>query len=74
VLTASGCRRREALWTFLGVGDLEPTNNAAERALRPAVLWCKGCYNTQSEANSRCVDRILTVRATCHQHNRPLFF
>jgi transposase len=27
-----------ALWTFARVEGLEPTNNAAERALRPAVL------------------------------------
>src|SRR3954466_2781207 len=28
-----------ALWTFAHVDGVEPTNNAAERALRPAVLW-----------------------------------
>src|SRR5207249_6370179 len=29
----------EALWTFVAVEGVEPTNNAAERALRRAVLW-----------------------------------
>ena len=48
------------------------TNNAAERALRPAVLWRKGCYGTQSESGSRFVERMLTVSATCQQHDRPL--
>ena len=30
-----------ALWLFVEVVDLEPTNNSAERAIRPAVLWKK---------------------------------
>lgn len=64
--------RWEALWTFLSVEGVEPTNNAAERALRPAVLWRKGCYGTQSAAGSRFVERMLTVSATCQQHQRPL--
>jgi transposase len=61
-----------ALWTFVEAEGVEPTNNAAERALRPAVLWRKGCYGTQSEAGSRFVERMLTVSATCQQHERPL--
>lgn len=64
--------RWKALWTFLDVEGIEPTNNAAERALRPAVLWRKGCYGTQSEGGSRFVERMLTVSATCQQHDRPL--
>ena len=51
---------------------MEPTNNAAERALRPAVLWRKGSYGTQSEAGSRFVERLLTVSATCTQQGRPV--
>jgi len=62
----------DALWTFVEVEGVEPTNNAAERALRPAVLWRKGCYGTQSEGGSRFVERMLTVSATCQQHDRPL--
>jgi transposase len=61
-----------ALWTFVEHEGVEPTNNAAERALRPAVLWRKGCYGTQSESGSRFVERMLTVSATCQQHDRPL--
>jgi transposase len=38
-----------ALWTFVEAPGVEPTNNAAERALRPAVLWRKGaCGSTRS--------------------------
>jgi hypothetical protein len=61
-----------ALWTFLTVEGLEPTNNAAERALRPAVLWRKGCFGTQSDAGNTFVERILTVTATCRQQERHL--
>ncbi len=59
-----------ALWTFVDVDGVEPTNNRAERALRPAVLWRKGCYGTDSIDGSRFVERILTVTTTCRQQQR----
>ena len=59
-----------ALWTYLAIEGVEPTNNAAERALRPAVLWRKGCFGTQSEGGDQFVSRILTVVATCRQQER----
>ena len=62
----------EALWTFAREEGLEPTNNAAEQALRPAVLWRKGCFGAQSDAGNRFVERILTVSATCRQQQRHL--
>jgi transposase len=62
-----------ALWTFVAVPGVEPTNNAAERGLRPAVLRRKGSFGTQSDAGSRFVERLMTVSATCQQHQRPLF-
>ncbi|MBA3946388.1 MAG: IS66 family transposase [Herpetosiphonaceae bacterium] len=60
-----------ALWTFVREEGVEPTNNAAERALRPAVLWRKGCYGTASVEGSRFVERILTVTTTCQQQQQP---
>src|SRR5262249_45528951 len=43
--TARVCREllgiEPALYTFAGVEGVEPTNNAAERALRHAVCWRK---------------------------------
>ena len=30
-----------ALWTFVSMAGVEPTNDAAERVIRPAVLRCK---------------------------------
>lgn len=62
----------EALWTFARVAGVEPTNNGAERALRPAVLWRKGCFGAQSAAGNQFVERMLTVIATCRQQDRHL--
>jgi transposase len=63
----------EALWTFSRVEGVEPTNNAAERALRPAVLWRKGSFGSRSAEGCRFVERLLSVRATCVQQERALF-
>jgi transposase len=74
---AAGLRRElrkwwVALWTFARVDGVEPTNNVAERALRPAVLWRKGSFAADSEAGSRFAERLLTVVATCRQQGRAL--
>jgi transposase len=61
-----------ALWTFVLVPGIEPTNNAAEQALRPAVLWRKGSFGTQSAGGNRFVERLLSVAATCKQQDRSL--
>jgi transposase len=61
-----------ALWTFVLVPGIEPTNNAAEQAIRPAVLWRKGSFGTQSAAGNRFVERLLSVAATCRQQDRSL--
>jgi transposase len=66
-------RHWDALWAFSRIEGLEPTNNVAERALRPAVLWRKGCFGTQSAVGSRFVERMLSVRATCTQQGHKLF-
>ena len=65
-------KRREALWTFVQVDGVEPTNNTAERALRPGVLWRKGSFGTQSEEGSRFVASMMTVVATLKQQQRKV--
>jgi transposase len=65
--------RRDFLWTFTETEGLEPTNNAAERALRPAVIQRKLSFGTQSEAGSRFLERILTVSETCRMQNRSTY-
>lgn len=61
-----------ALWTFVWVEGVEPTNNGAERALRRAVLWRRRSFCTQSTAGSRFVERILTVVTTLRQQHRDV--
>ena len=74
--TAGTCRdilkRREALWTFVRVDNVEPTNNTAERALRPGVLWRKGSFGTQSIEGSRFVESMMTVVATLKQQQHSV--
>jgi transposase len=72
--TAATCRelllREAALWTFVRVAGIEPTNNASERSLRGAVLWRKVSFGTQSERGSRFVASMLTVLLSCQQQKR----
>jgi transposase-like protein len=64
--------RTPAWWTFVDEDGVEPTNTAAERAIRPAVVWRKGSYGTQSDGGARFVERRLTVTATCRQQGRAV--
>lgn len=64
---------REHLWTFTRVEGIEPTNNTAERALRPAVIYRKLSFGAQSAAGSRYLERILTVSETCRLQNRNAY-
>ena len=75
--TSEICRElywhRQRLWTFLDHDDVEPTNNAAERSLRHAVIWRKLSFGTQSARGSRFVETLLTVIETCRQQDRDVF-
>jgi transposase len=61
-----------ALWTFVRVEGVEPTNNNAERAVRHAVIWRKVCFGTQSRRGSDFVERMLTVVATLRSQGRNI--
>lgn len=63
-------KEEPALWTFARVPGVEPTNNAPERALRPAVLWRKQSFGTHSAAGSRFVERVLTAVTTLRLQRR----
>ena len=63
---------RAWLWTFLEQ-EVEPTNNASERALRHAVIWRKLSFGTQSARGSRFVETMLTVIETCRQQSQDVF-
>jgi transposase len=64
---------RDRLWTLLDVAGVEPANNVSERALRPAVIWRKLSFGTQSARGSRFVATDLTVVETCHRQSRNSF-
>jgi transposase len=59
-----------ALWAFIDVDGVPPTNNAAERAIRPAVIWRKTSFGTDSVHGSLFVERILTTTATLRAQQR----
>jgi transposase len=77
--TMGTCRKmltvETAFWTFVEREGVEPTNNAAERALRPAVLWRKHSFGSNSKAGSRFVARMMTTVTTLKAQQRsPLDF
>ena len=53
------------LWTFAKNANIEPTNNAAERAIRRAVLWKKRSFGVESARGARYVEAMLSLPATC---------
>jgi transposase len=63
-------QRKEALWTFLEIHGVEPTNNAAERALRQSVIQRKISLGVQSSSGAVCRSRLLTVSTTLRQQGR----
>ena len=74
--TAGTCAKllkaKVALWTFVRVEGVEPTNNSAERAVRHGVILRKVSGGTKSKGGSRFIERILTSRATLRLHGRPI--
>lgn len=63
---------REALWTFVDVEGVEPTNNHAERELRAFVLWRKRSFGTQSERGNRFAERLMTIAHTARKQGRDI--
>jgi len=64
---------REALWTFVDVDNVEPTNNHAERELRAFVMWRKGSLGTQSARGNLFAERMMTVAHTARKQNKQVF-
>ena len=74
--TRNTCRNilnvETSLWTFVDREGVEPTNNAAERALRRSVIWRRRSFGSQSEAGSRFVERMQTAVITLRQQKRDV--
>jgi transposase len=62
-----------ALWTFVTVPGVEPTNNAAERALRGPVISRKLSHGTRNHEGERFIERALSASVTCRLQARSLF-
>lgn len=60
-LGAELLKQWESLWTFVRISGVEPTNNAAERAVRPGVLWRKISFGNRGAGGRAFVERMLTV-------------
>jgi hypothetical protein len=72
--TARTCKNllklEPALWLFVRVEGVEPTNNEAERSVRWGVMLRRLMQGTQSEHGSDFVARMLTVLLTLRRQNR----
>jgi transposase len=62
-----------ALWTFLEIEGIEPTNNAAERALRQSMIQRKISHGVQSTKGAICRSRLLTVTTSLRQQGRDVW-
>jgi transposase len=62
----------DALFTFVYREGLDPTNNAAERSLRHAVILRRLCFGSHSANGSRFTERLLTCHATLRQQGRDI--
>lgn len=72
--TVRTCRQllkvERAMWLFVTTVGVEPTNNAAERAIRPAVMWRRTSFGSQTQSGSIFVARMLTVATTLKLQQR----
>jgi hypothetical protein len=63
-------KRVNDLFTFIFYEAVEPTNNIAERGIRPAVQWRKICFGNRSDNGAVLTSRLLTVTRTCWLQKR----
>ena len=61
-----------ALWLFVREEGVDPINNAAERAIRPAVIWRRTSFGSDSAAGSEFVSRLLTVVSSLNLQERNI--
>lgn len=63
-------KQKDALWTFVDIEGVEPTNNHAEQQIRYYVIWRKLSFGTQSERGNLFVERMMSVTTTCRLQER----
>jgi transposase len=59
-----------ALWTFVEMGGVEPTNNHAEQQIRAFVLWRKRSFGTQSARGNVFAESVMTVAHTARKQKK----
>lgn len=70
---AKRLRKHEKQLTLFLWEQVEATNNAAERALRPAVVMRKITGGSRSERGARATSVLMSVLRTARQQNRPMY-
>lgn len=60
-------KQRDHLFTFLDQPEVEPTNNLAERQLRPAVIARKLSCGNKTKRGARTWEILASLAATCTQ-------
>lgn len=63
-------KQRQRLFTFLYAVEVEPTNNAAERAIRPAVVVRKISAGNRSQRGSQVHAVLTSLWQTCRQQGQ----
>jgi transposase len=66
-------RSANALWTFLKTPGVEPTNNIAERAIRPAVIVRKRSFGSDSEQGAIFIARTFSAVASLRAQSLAVF-
>jgi transposase len=57
------------LFVFAHADGVPPTNNAAERALRQAVIFRKLSFGTESRSGSKTLAVVMSVLETCRRQS-----
>lgn len=66
-------KHEQELTLFLWNDEVQGTNNAAERALRPAVVMRKITGGSRSDRGARATAVLMSVMRTARQQNLPMF-
>lgn len=62
---------REELFTFVLHPEVDSTNNAAEREIRPAVLMRKTSYGNRSDRGAKTQAIWMSLIRSCHKQGKP---
>jgi hypothetical protein len=65
-------RYRDCWLVFLNDPRVPPTNNHAERCLRPLVILRKITFGHRTHAGAQAMARIMTVKETAKRHGRKI--